>query len=79
MSENNNQLGLAGFIVGIASLFIGWIPLLGALPCLLAILLSGIALFKKPRGMAIAGLLLGLTALAMTQGLFALAIFAHPR
>ena len=48
-----NGLGLAGFITSI----VGWITF--GLLCPIGLLLSIIALFKAPRGFAIAGLVIG--------------------
>lgn len=49
-----NGLGLAGFIVSLLGYFTGCIL------CPVGLLLSFIALFKRPRGFAIAGFILGL-------------------
>lgn len=49
-----NGLGLAGFIVSLVGFF------LGCVLCPVGLLLSLIALFKAPRGFAIAGVILGL-------------------
>lgn len=53
-SPPSNGLGLAGFIVSLVGLVIT-----GGLLCPVGALISGIALFKPPRGFAIAGVVLG--------------------
>ena len=53
-----NGFGLAGFIVSIAGL------LLCGIPSIFAVVLSLIGLRKEPKGLAIAGLLIGLVGLA---------------
>lgn len=60
-----NGLGIAGFIVSISGLLLTF-----GLICPLGILLSFFALFKKPRGLAVAGLLIGIlgTALPLLVG-----------
>lgn len=52
--EPSNGLGVAGFIVSL----VGLVATCGAL-CPVGLLLSGMAMFKKPRGFATAGLILG--------------------
>lgn len=60
-----NGLGIAGFIVSVTGLLLTF-----GLICPLGILLSFFALFKKPRGLAVAGLLIGIlgTALPLLAG-----------
>lgn len=60
-----NGLGIAGFVVSITGLLLTF-----GLICPLGILLSFFALFKKPRGLAVAGLLIGVlgTALPLLAG-----------
>jgi hypothetical protein len=64
-------LGVAGFIVSL----IGLVVTCGLL-CPLGLLLSLIALFKRPRGFAIAGTLLGLVGTAFIAALFGLFVRA---
>lgn len=53
-APETNGLGTAGFIVSLVSFF------LCGLSSPIGLLMSGLALFKRPRGMAIAGTILGL-------------------
>lgn len=56
-------LALAALIVGIASLIFCWVPVLGALGGVVAVVLAIIALVKaQPKGMSIAGLVTGIVA-----------------
>ena len=72
--RKTNGLGIAGFIMALISLFVGWIPIIGWVLWFLGLLFSFIGVFKVPRGLAIAGLvisLLGLFAMiAVTGGMW---------
>ena len=61
--RKTNGLGITGFILALLSIFLGWIPFLGWLVWLLGLIFSFIGVFKVPRGMAIAGLILSLLGL----------------
>ncbi|KGL45643.1 hypothetical protein EP56_03805 [Listeriaceae bacterium FSL A5-0209] len=50
-----NSLGTAGFVLALIGLFTGWIPVLGWIVWILGAVFSIIGLFKKPKGLAIAG------------------------
>ncbi|WP_370479557.1 hypothetical protein [Tamlana flava] len=56
--KKSNGLGTAGFVLVLIALFIGWIPILGWLIWILGLVLSFIGIFKAPRGLAIAGLVI---------------------
>jgi hypothetical protein len=66
-----NGWGLAGFVVSIAGL------LLCGIPSIVGILLSVIGLRKEPRGLAVAGLLIGLVGVMeiLACGLFLLMVY----
>jgi hypothetical protein len=73
----SNGVGVAGFVLAILSIFFGWVPVLGWLMWLLGLILSFIGIFKAPRGLAIAGLiisLLGLIFLLLVFGAIGAAI-----
>ena len=55
-----NNIGLTGFILSIVAIVISLVPIVGWLCWLLGLILSIIGLFKKPRGFAIAGLIISL-------------------
>ena len=58
--KSHNGVGTAGFVFAILSIFLGWIPVLGYVINFLGFLLSLIGIFKRPRGLAIAGLIISL-------------------
>lgn len=58
-----NGLGTAGFVLALVGLIFSWVPVLGWLCWLLGLIFSFIGVFKQPRGLAIAGLVISLIAL----------------
>ena len=63
MAENTNKngLGVAGFIVAAIGLIFSWIPLvnvIGVILCGIGFILALIGAFKKPRTLAIIGIVL---------------------
>lgn len=54
-TSNSNSIGTAGFVLALIGLFLGWIPLIGNILWFLGALFSIIGLFRKPKGLAIAG------------------------
>lgn len=74
-SAPTNGLGVAGFIVSL----VGLVATCGLL-CPLGLLLSLLALFKRPRGFAFAGTVIGMVGTAFIAcffGLFAAAVFTR--
>ena len=68
----SNAMGTAGFIIALV-----WIPVLGWILWLLGLIFSGIGVTRKPKGLAIAGLvisLIGLILLIVVLGLLATAV-----
>lgn len=61
--KQSNGFGIAGFILALLTLFLGWIPIIGWLLWLLALVFSLVGIFKKPKGLAIAGLVLSVIGL----------------
>lgn len=73
----SNGIGVAGFVLALLALFLGWIPFLGWLLWVLGLVFSAIGISKTPKGLAIAGLiisLLGLILLIMFFGALGAAI-----
>lgn len=70
----SNGIGVAGFVLALIALFLGWVPGLGWLLWVLGFIFSICGLFKAPRGMAIAGLIISLVDLVFLI-LLALGIF----
>ncbi len=56
--KESNGIGTAGFIISIIALFVGWVPFIGWLVWLTGAILSLIGVFKKPKGLSIAGLII---------------------
>ncbi len=55
-----NGIGTAGFVIALLTLFLGWIPGLGWILWLLGLIFSAIGVTRKPRGLAVAGLIISL-------------------
>jgi hypothetical protein len=58
--QESNGVGTAGFVLALIAIFLGWIPVLGWILWILGLILSFAGLFKKPKGLAIAGFVLSL-------------------
>ncbi|MDR1603130.1 MAG: DUF4339 domain-containing protein [Tannerella sp.] len=56
--RETNGVGTAGFVLALVGLFLGWIPVLGWLSWLIGLILSFVGIFKEPKGLAIAGLVI---------------------
>lgn len=50
-----NGLGTAGFVCALVGLFLCWVPILGWVLWLLGAIMSVVGIFRKPKGLAIAG------------------------
>lgn len=61
----SNHIAIAGFVLSLISIFIGWIPLFGWLIWILGSVFSFIGLFSRPRGLAIAGVIISLVMIPM--------------
>jgi hypothetical protein len=68
--KETNGTGIAGFVLSIIALFLGWIPILGWILWFAGLILSIIGLFKKPKGLAIAGLIISLLGIILLIFLF---------
>ncbi len=58
--KKSNGIGTAGFVLALIALFLGWIPVLGWIIWVLGLILSFIGVFKSPKGLSIAGLVISL-------------------
>ncbi len=67
-----NGMGIAGFVMSFITLFFGWIPFFGWVAWVLSLVFSFIGVFKRPRGLAIAGLILSIVGLIFIVFLYAL-------
>ena len=59
-SSHSNSMGIAGFVMALLGLVFFWIPFVNLILWLLGLIFSFVGLFKAPRSMAIAGLVLSL-------------------
>jgi hypothetical protein len=72
--KESNGMGVAGFVLALISLFLSWVPMIGGILFLLGLIFSFIGVFRKPKGLAIAGLIISLiTLIIMIIFAFALA------
>ena len=69
--RRSNGIGIAGFILGLISLTLFWLPIVGQIIALVGLILSFVGVFRKPRVMAILGLIFS----AITLLIAVLAIF----
>lgn len=60
VEKKSNPLGVTGFVLALITLFLGWIPVLGWILWILGLIFSFIGVFKTPKGLAIAGLVISL-------------------
>ena len=68
--SNKNGIGIAGFVLALIAIFLGWVPFLGWIIWVLGLILSFFGVFKKPRGMAIAGLVSSLRGIIVLLTVF---------
>jgi|SRR5690606_15012252 len=71
-----NGIGTAGFILSLIAIFVGWVPVLGWIVWLVGLILSFVGIFKKPKGMAIAGLIISLIGIILLIFVFGVIIAA---
>lgn len=63
--KQSNGIGTAGFILAIIALFVGWIPVIGWLVWLLGAIFSLVGVFRSPKGLSIAGLIISFFGIIM--------------
>lgn len=79
VERKSNGMGTAGFILALLGLIFSWIPGLGWILWLLGLIFSLIGVFRTPRGLAIAGLViscLGLILLVVVLGALGIMVAA---
>lgn len=59
----SNGIGTDGFVLALIGFLFFWVPLVGWIAWLLGLILSACGMFKKPRGLAIAGLVISVFSL----------------
>jgi len=70
IEKKSNGVGTAGFVLALVALFLGWVPVLGWLLWLLGLILSFAGIFKSPKGLSIAGLIISLIDLILLVAVF---------
>ncbi len=53
-----NGMGTAGFVLALVGLIFSWVPVLGWILWILGLIFSIIGVCRKPKGLAIAGLII---------------------
>lgn len=61
----SNGMGTAGFVLALLGLIFSWVPGLGWILWILGLILSLVGVFRTPRGLAIAGLVLSFLGLIL--------------
>jgi len=69
--KKSNGIGTAGFVLSLIALFLGWIPILGWIIWVLGLVLSFVGIFKTPKGLSIAGLIISLIGIVLLMVVFA--------
>jgi len=76
-AKKSNGLGTAGFVLALNGLVLCWVPVVGWVVWAEGFIFSLIGVFKAPRGLAIAGLIIsgiGLIAISIITAMFASAL-----
>lgn len=68
--RGSNGIGTAGFVFSIIAFLVCWIPILDFIIWFLGALFSFIGLFKRPRGLAIAGFILSFIGIIVLVTIF---------
>jgi hypothetical protein len=58
VAQQKNGVGTAGFTLSLIGFLLGWVPFVGWILWLLGAIFSFVGLFKKPKGLAIAGFII---------------------
>ena len=69
-AKESNGIGTAGFVLAIVALFVGWIPVLGWVVWFLGLILSFVGIFRRPKGLSIAGLVISLIGIILLLAVF---------
>ena len=59
----SNSMGTAGFVCALIALIFCWVPFFGTIMWLLGLIFSCVGLARRPKGLAIAGLVISLIGL----------------
>ena len=66
MENKSNGSGVAGFVLALLGLIFSWIPVLNWILWILGLIFSIIGVTKKPKGLAIAGLIISFIAIIIS-------------
>lgn len=74
----SNGIGTAGFVMALIGLFLSWVPVLGWIIWFLGVVFSFVGVFRTPKGLSIAGLVISFIGLIILSivvaGITALAL-----
>jgi len=68
--KQTNGIGTAGFVLALIAIFLGWVPVLGWIIWLLGLIFSFVGVFKQPKGLSIAGLVISLIGIILLVVVF---------
>lgn len=68
--KESNGIGTAGFVLALIAIFLGWVPVLGWILWLLGLIFSFVGVFKQPKGLSIAGLVISLIGVILLLAVF---------
>lgn len=68
--KKTNGIGTAGFVLSLVAIFLGWVPVLGWILWLLGLIFSFVGVFKTPKGLSIAGLVISLIGVILLIAVF---------
>ena len=69
-AKESNGIGTAGFVLALIALFLGWVPILGWIVWFLGLILSFVGIFRRPKGLSIAGLIISLIDIILLVAVF---------
>ena len=69
--RKTNGIGIAGFVLALLGILLGWIPVLGWVIWVLGLIFSIIGMFRSPRGLAIAGFIISIIDIILLLTVFA--------
>ena len=58
VEKKSNGVGIAGFVLALCALLFSWTPVFNWILWALGLILSLVGIFRKPKGLAIAGLII---------------------
>ncbi|MDE5870752.1 MAG: hypothetical protein K2H22_02235 [Muribaculaceae bacterium] len=70
VEKKSNGIGIAGFVIALLAFVFCWVPILDFILWFLGALFSFIGVFKRPRGLAIAGLVLSFIGIIVLLAFF---------